>query len=321
MSAPTPTRERLAGYGLLLAGMALVGLYVALSKPLVAAVPVFLLAWLRFGIGALAMLPWLRAGPGDAPIDARIGRALFLQSLFGNFLFSAFMLYGVSMTSASAAGVVLATLPAMVALLAWLFLRETMTLRTGAAVALAVAGVALLGAGGGTLPAPGAGGSATEARAWLGNLLVLACVGCEAVYVILGKRLTASLGPRRISALINAWGLALTTPFGLWQARGFDFSALTPQLWALLLFYALSASMISAWLWLSGLRRVPAQHSGVFTVALPVAASAAGVAFLGERLGVADLIAFACAAAGIALVTWPASPWSRGRPRAGDPSG
>jgi hypothetical protein len=31
--------------------MALVGSYVALSKPLAAVIPVFLLAWMRFGIG------------------------------------------------------------------------------------------------------------------------------------------------------------------------------------------------------------------------------------------------------------------------------
>ncbi|MEO6293646.1 MAG: EamA/RhaT family transporter, partial [Burkholderiaceae bacterium] len=35
--------------------MSLVGSYVALSKPLSMALPVFLLAWLRFGIGGLAM--------------------------------------------------------------------------------------------------------------------------------------------------------------------------------------------------------------------------------------------------------------------------
>jgi len=56
MRETNPTPERLAGYGLLLAGMALVGLYVALVKPLVAAMPVFLLAWLRLGIAAFALL-------------------------------------------------------------------------------------------------------------------------------------------------------------------------------------------------------------------------------------------------------------------------
>ena len=50
--------NRPAAYGFLFAGMAVVGSYVALSKPLTAAIPIFLLATLRFAIAAVAMLPW-----------------------------------------------------------------------------------------------------------------------------------------------------------------------------------------------------------------------------------------------------------------------
>ena len=39
--------------------MSLVGSYVALSKPLAAAFPVMLLAWLRFGIGVVMICLWL----------------------------------------------------------------------------------------------------------------------------------------------------------------------------------------------------------------------------------------------------------------------
>lgn len=288
--------SRLAGYLLLFAGMALVGTYVALSKPLVAAFPVFLLAWLRFGIAAVVMLPWTVAPIRERSVSAGEWRKLFLQSFFGNFLFSIFMLYGVSMTSATAAGVILATLPAVVALFSWMFLRERLERRAWLAVALAVAGVTTL-----TL----ARGLAADAQSVLGNLLVFACVCCEATYVILGKRLTATLSALRISALINLFGFALMTPLGLWQALRFDFGAPGAGTWALLLFYALAASMFSTWLWLSGLRRVPANHSGVFTIAMPLAATAVGVAWLGERLTLVHGVAFAFAAAGIALIAWP----------------
>ena len=47
--------QRALAYASLALCMTLVGAYVALSKPLVAAIPVLLLAWLRFGMGALAM--------------------------------------------------------------------------------------------------------------------------------------------------------------------------------------------------------------------------------------------------------------------------
>ena len=47
---------------------------------------------------------------------------------------------------------------------------------------------------------------------WWGYALLLAAAVCEASYVVIGKRLTAGVSPRRISALINLWGLVLVTP-------------------------------------------------------------------------------------------------------------
>ena len=94
--------------------MALVGSYVGLSKLLVAVLPVFLLAWLRFGIAAVAMLHWVRRAPGEAPLSRRDRWLLFWESFLGNFLFSICMLFGVALTSAVAAGVIMAAIPAAV---------------------------------------------------------------------------------------------------------------------------------------------------------------------------------------------------------------
>jgi drug/metabolite transporter (DMT)-like permease len=283
--------------------MALVGSYVGLSKLLVAAFPVFLLAWLRFGIAAVAMLHWLRRVPGEAPLSRRDRVLLFWESFIGNFLFSICMLYGVMATSALAAGVVMAAIPAAVALLARLFLGERIAPRIGAAIACAGCGIALLA----LARNPGGGAAAP----WWGYALLLGAVVCEASYVVIGKRLTAQVSARRISALINLWGLALITPLGLWQARQFEFGAVAPGLWGLLVFYALAASMFSVWLWMQGLRHVPAPQAGVFTVMLPVSAALVGVWFLDEPLGAPHAAAFALALAGLLLATWP-GPTQRG---------
>ena len=145
---PSSPRTPLAtGYLLLFAGMALVGTYTALSKPLSEAFPVFLLAWLRFAIAALVMMPWLRRVHDEPPLSSTVKRALFLQSLFGNFLFSILMLGGVALTSAAAAGVIMAALPPLVAVFSWWFLRERAGARVWLATALAAAGIALLSVG------------------------------------------------------------------------------------------------------------------------------------------------------------------------------
>jgi drug/metabolite transporter (DMT)-like permease len=283
----------------LAASMALVGSYVGLSRILVVAFPVLLLAWLRFAIAAVAMGPWLRRGPGEPPLSAADRRLLFWESFLGNFGFSICMLYGVAATSALAAGVVMAAIPAAVALLSRLFLGEAITARVRWAIVLAVLGIALLAV------ARAPDGSGAAGAPWWGYALLLGAVFCEASYVVIGKRLTAQVSPRRISALINLWGLALMTPLGLWQALDFDFGAVTAPTWGLLLFYSIAASVVTVWLWMRGLRQVPAAQAGVFTVCLPVSAAAVGVLLLEEPFGPAHAVAFALALAGLVLATWP----------------
>jgi drug/metabolite transporter (DMT)-like permease len=282
--------------------MALVGSYVGLSRLLVAAMPVFLLAWMRFGIAAVAMAGWVRRAPTEAPLSPRERRLLFWESFLGNFGFSICMLFGVAATSAVAAGVVMAAIPATVALMSWIFLGERITGRVKGAIVLAGAGIATLA----LAQAPGGGGAASVPSApWWGYALLLGAVICEASYVVIGKRLAASVSPQRISALINLWGLALITPFGLWQAWSFDFSSVSASTWALLVFYALAASVATVWLWMRGLRHVPASRAGIFTVCLPVSAATVGVVWLGEPFGPAHGLAFAMALAGLVLATWP----------------
>jgi drug/metabolite transporter (DMT)-like permease len=296
----SPGTQRWIAYACLAASMTLVGSYVALSKPLAAAIPVFLLAWLRFGIAGLAMLPWLRKPANEPPMTAQTRRLVFLESFLGNFLFSICMLYGVSLTSAVSAGVIMAAIPAAVALMSWAFLHERVNGRVWVAVACAAGGIALLG-----LTKGDAGPAADPGRTWLGNLLVLGAVVCEASYAVIGKKLTGVLGPKRITSLINLWGFALVTPFGLYMARGFDFAGVLPGIWLLLVFYAFAASVWTVWLWMTGLKTVPAAQAGVFTVMLPVSAALVGVFGLGERLAGMQMLAFAFALAGVVLATLP----------------
>lgn len=291
-------------YGCLALSMSLVGSYVALSKPLVAAFPVLLLAWLRFGIAALAMPHWLRRPSDEPAMTGRTRGLVFLESFLGNFLFSICMLFGVSLTSAVSAGVIMASIPAVVAIGSWAFLRERITPRVGLAIACAALGIGLLA----LAPAQAAThptSAAARAMPWLGNLLVFCAVLCEAAYAVIGKSLTGRLGPRRISALINLWGFVLSTPFGIWFALRFDFGAVSIGIWGLLVVYAMAASIWTVWLWMTGLKSVPASQAGVFTVMLPVSAAVVGVLVLGESLSLPQVAAFTLALLGVALATWP----------------
>ena len=286
-------------YLCLASAMMIVGAYVGFSKLLVAVFPVFLLAWLRFGIAAVAMATWLQRGANEPPLNHRTKNLLFMESFLGNFLFSICMLFGMKNATAISAGIIMAGIPAAVALLSRIFLHERMSARMIFAIVLAVAGVSGL-----ALSRSDTSEASTSA---LGTLLLIGAVFCEASYVVIGKQLTGNVSPKRISALINVWGLALVTPLGIWAALSFDFHAVSVATWGGLVLYALAASLWTVWLWMTGLKKIQASKAGIFTVFLPITAALVGVFFLGESFTLLHAVAFASALAGVVLATWPTS--------------
>jgi len=300
--SPMSSTRPWGAYALMALSMALVGSYVALSKSLLLVFPVFLLAWLRFLMAAVAMLPWLRRPAGEPPLSAQEGRLLFWESFLGNFGFSICMLLGVQATSAVIAGVVMAGIPAAVGLLSSAFLKERMSMRSWFAIALAVGGIVILAT---QKQADGSTGGHAVDPPWWGYALLVGAVFCEASYVVIGKRLTARVSPQNISARINLWGLMLMTPMGVWQAVGYPFAKVGWADWLLLAFYAIAASVLTVWLWMRGLRRVPAHQAGVFTVCLPLASALIGVIGYGEPFGSTHLLAMALALLGLVVATWP----------------
>jgi len=298
--------NRLLAYFLLALSMSLVGSYVALSKPLVAALPVFLLAWLRFGLGALAIPHWLLVPADELPMTKNTKKLVFLESFFGNFLFTICMLFGISMTSAISAGVIMASIPAVIAVMSWFFLDEKISSRVVMAIACVALGTLLFTISNTATTGLSGLESASipnDNNALWGNLLIFGAVLCEATYAVIGKKLTASLSPKRITALINLWGFALMTPMGLYMAWTFEFAGVASNVWLLLIFYALAASVGSVWLWMTGLKSIPAGKAGVFTVMLPISTASVGVLFFDETLSLVQCLAFGICLIGVVLAT------------------
>ncbi|MDP5007893.1 MAG: DMT family transporter [Glaciimonas sp.] len=275
--------------------MLLNGANIGLGKAAIAIMPVVLFGLLRYVIAILVMLPqFFKAGP-------RLTRAewlnLFGQAFFGTFLFTLCMLYGVQHTTVMAAGVITSTLPAAVAILSRVVLKEQFSQRTLISILLSIIGVAIL-----TLTKTDSGASSL-----IGNLFIIAAVLCEAAFVVISKRLTGSLMPMRITAVSHLLGLLMMLPFGISAALSYDFSVVSPSMWGLIIWYALAASIFSFWLWLSGSKHVPANVAGIFTACMPLAAAFVGIVFLNETLTWAHIVALTLVLAGIAVVSWPQS--------------
>ena len=282
----------------LIAAMLLVGSNVGVGKSVVAFIPVPLFALLRFVIAMAVLWPLLR--PAKIRLVRRAEWAnLFLQAFFGTFMFTLLMLNGVQRTSAVAAGVITSTIPAVVALFSWFFLKERPNGRALISIALAIAGVVVINIAQGTA-------SASQDSSLLGNLMVLGAVCCESFYVILSRRLTQTLPAIEICAYTHFFGFLLMLPLGFSALVSFDYSSVSLSVWSLVLWYGLSASIFSFWLWMKGIRHVDGSLAGVFSGLLPIAAALYGIVFLGERPTVAHGVALACVVTGIVLASMKA---------------
>jgi drug/metabolite transporter (DMT)-like permease len=288
MTGAMPPRTRLAAALSLVAAMALTGANVAFGKAIVGAVPVYAFVLFRFTVATAALLLVVRGERGPRLTDMTRGewRDLVLMALLGMIGFTVLMFEGLKRTSAADAGIITATLPAVVALLGVALVGERLSRAQCAAVALAVAGLLLVQAT----------GAATGASGLVGNLLVGGAVLCEASFVLLGKRLAPPYRPLRLALGANLVGLALSLPLAHGELAAFDWRGLPPWLWALAFWHALTASVVCLWLWYRGLPHVETWLAGLATAAVPVTALAASALFLGEAIDRATL-------AGAALVT------------------
>jgi drug/metabolite transporter (DMT)-like permease len=187
---------------------------------------------------------------------------------------------GLALTTASSTTLINAAEAPVTVLLAWLFLRERVGLRTLLVAAVAGAGVGLVilpdldGLGGGSLAGDG---------------LVAIATLLAAVYVTVSRRLVGGMAALALVALQQTVGL-LWSVLALLAAAALgwlplDLSVLTPRTVALAGLTGVVQYAIAFWLWIAGLRHLPASRATLFLALIPVFGVAGGALVLGERLG------------------------------------
>ncbi len=286
----------LLAYAQLAGAMALVGANVGVAKLLAVSLPIPMIACLRCLLACLVLWPLARAMEGRVRVGPGALRNLALQALFGTALYNAGLLAGLRLTTALEGGLVLATLPAVVALGSALWLRERLAPRQWAAAGLAAGGMAAI-----TLARLRGGEGGGHA---LGNLLVFGGVMGEAAYVLLAKRIAGTVPVVTASLRMQAFSAAMLLPLSL-PGIGALAALADPGLAGLLVFHSLTASVVCLLLWYAGLRRVPAGVAGIFTVFLPASSSVVAVAVLGEEFTAVYGVGFVLMGASLLLATWP----------------
>ncbi|RJS54625.1 DMT family transporter [Bacillus subtilis] len=286
-------KKQMGAYVSLAAAMAIVGSSVVVGKLMVERIPVFLSSGLRFLIASVVLLTLLFCIEKGLPaLTKKDVLVLLVQSFTGVFLFSICLLYGVQYTTGTESGILTSTTPMVIGILSFFLLREKIEKKTLIGILLAVCGVMAINLF-------GAGSQDGTPHALFGNMLIIAAVIGEALFTLMAKLLSPHISALAISTFVSLFGFLFFLPFALFEASSFDYSVPTVLDWSYVLYYALFVTVLAFYLWYSGVTKVPAGVSGIFTSVLPVSAVILSGVILKEPFEFVHFIGIACVIGGI----------------------
>lgn len=234
---------------------------------------------LRMGLCAALFAPLAWAGRRRLAGTGRGDWArLVAVGLFGYALPLALGTYGVKLSSAASASLLVGIEPVTIVLLSALFLGEALTGLKILSLVLGLAGAMLIAFQG----PPTLSGAFTDRLK--GDLILATHGGCWALYSVLGKSALKRVDPLDFTAVTSIIGFA---GVALWAAPGASPSAwasLPPAAWLATGYLAAAGGFLAVILWNVALKSVEASKVANFIFLQPVVGVLLGVGLQGDPL-------------------------------------
>jgi drug/metabolite transporter (DMT)-like permease len=247
---------------------------------------------MRFAAGSIVLWWVVRWLEHPEPLPRGAFWPLVWLGLIGNTAYQVCFILGLDRTSATKSSLILAGMPAMVTLAAWILHVEPVTVRQRWAVLAATVGVVVvLLARGGSL---GWGiGS--------GELLLLGANLLWAAYTLLLRRWKLPMSPLRITAWVTYTGTPGLVLLGLPGVLHTHWSTVSAAGWGGLA-YSTLLSLVAAYIfWNYGVANLGASRTVVYNTMVPLVATVIAMIGLGERPGLFHLLGGALIIAGVLM--------------------
>lgn len=226
---------------------------------------------------------------------------LALLGLFGIFFYNLCFFYGLHYINASRASLIVALNPAVIGLASWLLLKERLGRAKVAGIASCIAGASIV------IVSRNPQLLASNADAWIGDLLIFGCVLSWGVYSLFSRELNQTLGPVQTVTYSILLGTAM-----LWATSALRgelsvdaLLSLGPQQWLGLTYLGVLGSALAYIGYYDGIRKIGATRSGVFIALNPLTAVILGALLLGEQLTLTMCLGGGLILAGIYLSNKP----------------
>lgn len=290
--------KNLYAYTELSSATVIAGSSVVVGKIITNTLPVFLSQWFCLAAAIIVLLLSCFITTGRMPrVNLRDIPYLFLQALFGMFLFRVFLFQGLKYTSAIDSGIITSSTPAVVCILAALFLKESLSAKKIFGIICTVSGIAVINM-------VGSNQSTDKAvSSLLGMLLVLSAVVCEALLTIFRKTASSDVSPLTGTFFVTLFSFLLFTPNAISESLRYDVLRISFNQWMIILYYGIVVTALAYILWFRGVSRVPASTAAAYTGCIPVSTLLLSVLLLKERIMLSHIAGIALTLFGIVFIS------------------
>ncbi len=268
-----------------------------IGKVFAGTVPPFTIAWMRFFLGALILLPLCyKTIWRNGPLWRTEWRPLVGIAFTGVFLFNVSLYLSVTYTTTINAAIVDALTPAIAAVFGFFLLRERLTLLQSGGVILSFMGILLI-------LTKGSIEVLTSLAFNIGDLIMLFGITCWAIYSIFIKKF-GHLYPL-IAGLVMSFifGVIMLTPFMIYEWRhGIPFSIDLVTISGFL-YIGIFPCAIALLFWYRGVAEIGPAKASIFFNLVPVFTTIMAITLLGESAGWLQLIGGVVVLIGVYLST------------------
>ena len=248
---------------------------------------------LRFALGALVLVPFVVRGRGLARFERRDWLPLIGLGIVGNLVYQLLFIFGIDLTLAGNAALMLAMAPVFVTLFSAFMRHEHIRPAGWLGVTLSTAGIAFVLAGTSAIR--------FGAETLAGDFVMLASAIAWAVYTVGASPLVRRHGALPVTGVTMWIGAALLFVVSIPSLRSQDWSLTTPLGWTGLVVSGTLAVGLSYVIWYHGVEHLGSARTAVFSNTVPIVALVTAWLTLGETPGPFQLVGAALIIAGVLL--------------------
>jgi drug/metabolite transporter (DMT)-like permease len=249
----------------------------------------------RFALAALFLIVVMLANHESFAIARRDSLAIIRLGFLGITLYNILFMYGLKLTTAANSALLISLSPLFGSLISAASGKEPITVRIGAGLALATAGVVLI-------IRSHHGEISFASSDVAGDLLTLCATLTWALYTITAKPLLEKYSAVKITAYSFAVGSFLLLPVSLNGLIHQPWSSITILSWAAMAFASFIAAGVAYVFWYQGVKDIGVTRTMVYHYIMPFAALLFAYFALGEQITIFQYIGGAGILSGVYLV-------------------